>query len=425
MAADSREEIMTQVSFITEAARQTPVHNSTDVLVAGAGPAGAMAAIAAARAGASVQLIETAGCLGGIWTAGLLSWVLDASNKPGLVAEFAERAAAHWGEWHGDDFLTRPEVCKLVLERLCLEAHVSIRLHTRVVAAHTDGRRITHVVTESKSGREAWAAQAFIDATGDGDLGALAGCGWEYANPDTGKAQPFSLIGLVGGVELDAVADCVRMVAESRGLGSPKSNLLAELQRAGLDPSYRGPFMAHLGHGLYVIMWNHEYGVRAFDADDVTRATVAARAELHHLVNGLRAMGGRWQNLHLIVTADQIGTREGRRIRGRYTITADDLRNGARFEDAVCKARFGFDVHATDPVHGKRGEGVGPAQPYDIPLRALIAADLDNLFLAGRCLSGDFLAHSSYRVTGNAAATGEAAGMAAAQLACRRSSLIR
>lgn len=408
---------MTQASFITEDARQTPVHNSTDVLVAGAGPAGAMAAVAAARAGASVQLIESAGCLGGIWTAGLLSWVLDASNKPGLVAEFAKRAAALGGDWHGQHFLTRPEVCKLVLEQLCREARVSIRLHTRVVAARTEDRRITHVVTESKSGREAWAAQTFIDATGDGDLGALAGCGWDYANPDTGKAQPFSLIGLVGGMDLEAVADCVRLVANARGLGSPKSNLLAEMQRAGLDPSYHSPFMAHLGHGLFVIMWNHEYGVRAFDADDVTQATLAARAELHRLVNGLRAMGGRWQNLQLIATADQIGTREGRRLRGRTTITADDLRNGARFEDAVCQARFDFDVHATDPEHGKHGEHVGQAQPYDIPLRALIAADLDNLFLAGRCLSGDFLAHSSYRVSGNAAATGEAAGIAAAQLA--------
>jgi hypothetical protein len=194
-----------------------------------------------------------------------------------------------------------------VLEQLCLEARVSIRLHTRVVAAPTDGRRITHVVTEFKSGREAWAAQAFIDATGDGDLGALAGCGWEYANPDSGKAQPFSLIGLVGGVELDAVADCVRMVAEARGLGSPKNHLLAELRRAGLEPSYHDSFMAHLGHGLFVIMWNHQYGVCAFDADDVTQATVAARAELHRLVKGLRAMGGRWQDLHLIATADQIG----------------------------------------------------------------------------------------------------------------------
>ncbi len=397
-----------------EKARETPVVGSTDVLVAGGGPAGVMAAISAARAGASVQLIDTAGCLGGIWTAGLLSWFLDARNKPGLLAEVTARMATLWGEWHGAHFLTRPEVCKYILEQLCLEAGVRVRLHTRIVAAETDGRRLTHAVTESKSGREAWAAKAFVDTTGDGDLSALSGCGWEYANPETGEAQPFSLIGVVGGLDVEEVADCTRLVCEARGLGAAKANLLAEFRRVGLDPSYHSPFLAHLGQGLFLIMWNHQYGVRAFNADDVTLATLEARAELHKLVDGLRASGGRWKHLHLIATADQIGTREGRRIHGRYTVVEDDLRQGARHSDAVCEVTFGFDVHATNPAKSKDAIAVGRAQPYEIPLGALIAADLDNLFLAGRCLSGDFLAHSSYRVTGNAAATGEASGRAAA-----------
>lgn len=405
---------MPQPTSIEEAARKTPVKRRADVLVAGAGPAGVCAALAAARRGVDVQLIEVAGCLGGIWTAGLLSWILDAGNKLGLMEELTERLAAHWGEWHGDRFVTRPEICKLVLEQMCLEAGVTVRLHTRVVAAQTEGRRISHVITESKSGREAWAADAFVDATGDGDLAALAGCRWDYANPTTGKAQPFSLIGMVAGPQLDEIADCVRMVSEARGLGRAKRNLLAEMQRIGLDPSYHSPFMAHVGHGLYVIMWNHQYDVDARNADDVTHATLEARAELHRLVNSLRAAGGRWRNLQLIATADQIGTREGRRVYGQYRITADDLVTGARFDDAVCEATFNFDVHATDPKHGKSAEHVGRAKPYEIPQRALIAADLDNLFLAGRCLSGDFLAHSSYRVTGIAGATGEAAGLAAA-----------
>ncbi len=403
------------IDYITEPERRVQVRRDADVLVAGGGPAGSMAAIAAARAGAEVQLIDTAGCLGGIWTAGLLSWILDADNKDGLMLELADRLSAHWGEWHGQHFLTRPEVCKLVLEEMCAEAGVKIRLHTRVVAAQPDGREIKHVMTESKSGREAWGAKAFVDATGDGDLGALAGCRWDYANPETGAAQPFSLIALVGGLDLDEVADCVRLVAEQRGLGRAKHNLLAEMQRLGLDPSYHSPFMAHLGHGLYVIMWNHQYGVNACDANDVTKATLEARQELHHLVNGLRSSGGRWRNLQLIATADQIGTREGRRVCGQCRITAEDLLEGARFDDAVCEARFNFDVHATNPEKGRNAERVGRAKPYEIPQRALIAADMDNLFLAGRCISGDFLAHSSYRVTGIAAATGEAAGKIAAQ----------
>ena len=110
-----------------------------------------------------------------------------------------------------------------------------------------------------------------------------------------------------------------------------------------------------------------------------------------------------------------IGNREGRRIHGLYRISEQDLLTGARRDDAVCRATFGFDVHSPNPQQTK---GIrhprGKPQAYDIPYRALVAKDVRGLLLAGRCISGDFLAHSSYRVTGNAAATGEAAGIAAA-----------
>jgi hypothetical protein len=129
-------------------------------------------------------------------------------------------------------------------------------------------------------------------------------------------------------------------------------------------------------------------------------------------------MGGPWKNLHIVATAAQIGVREGRRIHGRYTVTADDLREGRKHEDAVCRVTFPIDVHSTDPTKDKGIVGAGfRAKPYDIPLRALIAKDVDGLMMAGRCISGDFIAHSSYRVTGNAVAMGEAAGKTAAEAA--------
>ena len=100
---------------------------------------------------------------------------------------------------------------------------------------------------------------------------------------------------------------------------------------------------------------------------------------------------------------------------GLYRLTAEDLRNGARHEDAVCTVTFPVDIHSTDPQKNKAIVSRGfRSQPYDIPYRALVAADVPNLLFAGRCISGDFVAHSSYRVTGNAAAIGEAAGVAAA-----------
>ena len=118
------------------------------------------------------------------------------------------------------------------------------------------------------------------------------------------------------------------------------------------------------------------------------------------------------------VTTTQIGVREGRRIHGRYTLTSEDLIEGARFDDAICRVTMGIDVHSTDPTKTKAVETKPHrSQPYDIPLRALIARDVDGLLMAGRCISGDFIAHSSYRVTGNAVTMGQAAGICAARAA--------
>jgi len=135
-------------------------------------------------------------------------------------------------------------------------------------------------------------------------------------------------------------------------------------------------------------------------------------------VRALRQLGGPRRNVELAATSPLIGVREGRRLHGLYTVTRDDLIAGRRHADAVCRVMFPVDVHSTDPKthQGYSNEGV-TMQPYDIPLRALIARDVTNLTMAGRCISGDFYAHASYRVVGNAFATGEAAGLVAVRAA--------
>lgn len=400
------------MTSLNEMSRRTPVAGDYDVLIAGGGPAGLAAAIAAARRGARTKLIERAGCLGGVWTAGLLSWVLDSENKDGLMSTIrealSERGAARF---KARGFAYDPEEMKVVVERLCLDAGVDVRLHSHVCEVIKDEAGLVAAVTESKSGREAWRARVFIDATGDGDLAALAGCDFEMGRPENGQTQPMTLTALVCGVEPEAIQPFI-----GGGNAAAKRALWEEFRRAGVTPSYTAPTLFHIRDDLYALAANHEYGVSALNADDLTRATLSARAEVHDLVRALRAMGGPWKNLALIATAPQIGVREGRRIRGLYTVTVDDILAGRRHEDAVCECTFGVDVHAT----GKSGSGSYDAEnslkakAYDIPLRALIAADVERLLLAGRCISGDFLAHSSYRVTGNAVATGEAAGVLAA-----------
>lgn len=163
-------------------------------------------------------------------------------------------------------------------------------------------------------------------------------------------------------------------------------------------------------------MMNHEYSILPFDAAQVAEATMRARGEIHRIVRGLRKLGGAWDGLQLVATPEQIGVRDGRRIRGRYIVGRDDLVAGARHADAVVRPTFGVDIHAYDRAHaggGYTNAGV-KMKPYDIPLRALIARDVDGLMMAGRCISGDYIAHASYRVTGNAVAMGEGVGAAAA-----------
>jgi hypothetical protein len=315
---------------------------------------------------------------------------------------------------------------KLLLEDLCFESGVGVHLHTRAAAAvRNDAGRLTMVVTESKSGREAMAGRVFVDATGDGDLGALAGCGFDYGRPDSDEGQPFSYIVLLTGLDFEGVKPFLSGLP-GEIWAEPKKRLADEVKRgSGHGPSYAHPTLFHLGQGLYSLMANHEYRVKGFDAIQVTEATMRARREVHRMIDGLRGLGGIWKDIVICATPEQIGVRESRRIHGLYTVSADDLITGARFDDAVCRSTFCVDVHSTNPDDSKGlgNEGMR-AKPYDIPYRSLIARDVQGLLLAGRCISGDFYAHASYRVTGNSVPMGEAAGTAAA-LAARTNRLPR
>jgi hypothetical protein len=406
-----------------ETQRTIPVAGHSEILVVGAGPAGIGAALAAARAGAKTRLIESAGCLGGVWTAGMLTKIIDGGRKTGIMQEILKAMVAR-----GSDVAKKtkgeiydPELMKIVLEEMCVTAGVKIQLHTQLVGAITDPRnRLVAVVTESKSGRQVWTANRFIDCSGDGDLAAQAGCRFDVGINANCECQPMSLMALLTGPNPQAIAEFVREISGEKA----KPNFLKLMRDAGIKPSYSAPTLRHLHAGIFSLMTNHEYGVPAYDAGKISEATIRARAEVHNIVRDLRKLGGPWTELSVVATAEQIGVREGRRVKGRYTVTADDIVAGKKHVDAVCRVNFGFDVHNVRPGAMFEGEDEiakevrrhreAGAKPYDIPLGALIAADVDGLMVAGRCISGDFIAHSSYRVTGNAVPMGEAAGLASA-----------
>ena len=161
-------------------------------------------------------------------------------------------------------------------------------------------------------------------------------------------------------------------------------------------------------------MANHEYRLPIDDAQAISDATMRARREIIALAGALEKLGGPWKGFRVIGSAEQIGHRDARRIHGRYTVTKDDIENGTQFDDCATISRTSIDIHGLDKkmndVKAAGNPGNVKFQPFQIPLRCCMAKDADNLFMAGRNISGDFYAHASYRVTGSSVALGEAVG---------------
>ena len=419
------------------------------MIVVGGGPAGVPAAVAAARAGKKVRLFELQGSLGGVWTSGLLSYIFD-FDKSDIGWEIIRRLDAYGARVrdHPDaagmrhypsldrDWVYEPEYMKAVCEDLCAEAGVRVHLQTPVVAAYRDasGRNVETVVTESKSGRKAWRAKTFVDCTGDGDLAARAGCGFDLGWSPEGWGQPATLNALVVAEDGDRLSDYVsnepamwtRHPDPERPGKDTCHHILAShrlkalMREAGVEPSYGDPTLFRLHRNLFCFMVNHAYKLRVDDADAISAATIRARKEILTLAAALAKLGGPWKGFRVVATAEQIGHRDARRIHGRYTVTRADVAAGATFPDALTTSRFGIDIHGLDK---KANDGRAAGQnfgakfrPFQIPLRACRAKDADNLYMAGRNISGDFIAHASYRVTGSSVALGEGVGKAVARL---------
>lgn len=399
---------------IEESARQLPVVGHYDVIVCGGGPAGVAAALSAARNGAQTLLLEKNGCLGGVWTAGLLSHIVDHEGKSGILQEILSLLRREGAQRWATDYDI--ESMKFVLEELCLQAGIEVQLHTSLASAQVEGREVKAVITEGFSGREAWTAKVFIDCTGNGDLAARCGCGFDFGAPGSQSTQPMSMVCLMTGLDMQELDKIGMLRTEEPGEKNRRAKdvFLAELRKAGYEPTFGRPTLNTIRADLFQMMINHEHG-SGINGRDVSRATLHGRAETYSAVKALRQLGGIWRNLRIVATSEQIGIREGRRIHGRYKLTIEDAVSGARFHDGVVRAAAPIDIHGVDPQTGLSvySNAGFTTKPFDIPLRSLISADRDNLLMAGRCISGDSIVHGSYRVTGNAVVMGEAAGVAA------------
>ena len=393
---------------------KTPVMGEYDVIVVGGGPAGVGAALAAARNGASTLLIEQHGFLGGMWTAGMVIPIWDWENKGGIMQEIVDglvagKQTAYSGPLLGFDI----EAMKYLLDRMMIDSGVHLLFHTYFAAPIMQGNSVCGVIVENKSGRQAYRSKCVIDCTGDADVAARAGAPFCVGRQSDGATQPMSLMFKVGEM------DYVQPMDYSAG-PLKTTDLFFHMEHAakiaGLDDydfNFDRPYILSLPTPHQGIAeMTHIRNKSSINAKDLSDAELEGRALVQEAMHFFTSYMPQFRHAILEQTAPHIGVRESRRIKGLYELTLDDILEGRNHHDGICTCAFNIDIHQPD---GKSQEGHEyRSKPYQIPYRCLVPKTIDKLLVAGRCISGSYEAHASYRVTGDCVAMGQAAGTAAA-----------
>jgi hypothetical protein len=438
------------------------ISTGREVVVAGGGTAGIVAAVAAARMGSRTLLVEQNGFVGGTAVMGLpilgfhnnreerivggIAWelmerlfTLDAAADLRLLEEGGQIGRGT-PEYCARQIGVYPEAFKAVALEMLREAGVEIMLHTWVADVLLEGSRVAGLVVENKSGRTAIPAGAVVDCTGDGDVAARAGAPFERGRPGDGGLQPLTPLFTLSGVVLERVEPASRIVWPYEVVGSEAWRAGCRGSTIRLEPWSRLlqaelPEFAHLLKQFNV--WEladgvsycgnmlHLPGLDASQGDQLSQAETAGRRMVWQLAGFLRRHVAGFENAHLVGTAIQVGIRETRRILGGYSLTYDDVVDARRFADTIALGGSRVDIHGYDggtvynePVRGTQVKDYGS---YGVPYRCLVPREVDGLLTAGRCISASHEAQGSCRVIGTCMAMGQAAGLGAALSVRQRS----
>lgn len=389
-----------------------------NIVVVGGGFSGCAAAISAARRGAKVLLIEKSNALGGAANTCLVNPFMRYRTKingktvdlsKGIFKEITDELERMGGFYQKKTALEtnvfNEEYLKLILNRMVIKAGADILLRSYLTDVQSEEEYIRSVRIANKTGYMDIEADCFIDCTGDADLAYLAGCPFHLGREDDHLCQPMTLCFRLGNVNME------KYVEEK-----PKINpLYQEFRKSGKIKNIRENVLIFRNVSKNVLHFNSTRIVKLnpTDAIDITKAEIEAREQVFELFDFLRQNFEAFKESEILFTAPEIGVRESRMIDGKYILTQEDLISCVHFEDSVALGNYDIDIHnpegsGTSYYFFKDGEY------YSIPYRCLIPQKVNNLLVAGRCISATHEAQAAIRIMPIVCCLGEAAGNAAA-----------
>jgi ribulose 1,5-bisphosphate synthetase/thiazole synthase len=396
-----------------------PVRYQPDVLVAGGGPAGIAAALAAKSQGLSVRLIEGHSCLGGMGTAGMVpafSLFTDDINflADGVGKTIYDALQEAEGAYDTRIMSIRSEVLKRVYDTLLTDAGVDFTFHTSLVDVTVDDGWVSEAVCADKSGLFAIRAKVFIDGTGDGDLAVFAGASYEKGGA-AGHMMPGTLCSLWAGIDWEKVIasglkpdNCKIEQAFKDGVFTLEDRHLPGIWRVGET----------IGGGNI----GHTFELDGTNSESLTQAYIWGRKSMMEYERYYKEYLEGYENMELVVTGSLLGVRETRRITGDYVLDVEDFKTRAVFDDEIGRYCYPVDIHIAKPdkksyddfIKEYTAMRMEPGESYGIPYRILTPEKLKNVFVAGRCVSTDRSMQASIRVMPGCFITGQAAGVASA-----------
>ena len=401
-----------------------------DLVIVGSGISGIHAALAASRKGLEVLLVERNGCVGGISTVGLCSpfmrfWLGGESLVSGIFGEILV-------DLHESGGILRnsfdSETLKIIFLEKLRKAGVSLVLHSLPTEVVSSERIIDEVSFISSSGAKFTArAKMFLDSTGDASLAKMAGATLFSGNME-GAHQASTLMFTMSNIDFEIIREDVRRRRSNffkwvRPDSKPLSvaGYFEEIEKArksGFNNLHDYFFFIELpGEDRVSINTTHSFDRDPVNPFELSQSVFECSEQIDQLVAFVRKYVRGFEKSRIEKIADDIGIRESRRVKGLYVFTGEDVRSHRKFADGVVKATYGIDIHSpeTQKITPEMRDSVPLySDYYEIPIRALISCDFDNLYTAGRCFSSDFEGQSAGRIMPTSAGMGQAIGVASA-----------